>query len=257
VTLKKMKIQSLLFCGLIFLIDSCQTNHSENKTTIEKKEINPSTQKFSVVDSLEKYYSADSVLLIDDSLGSTLFIRKANNCNYAGWVIPDSILVFFQHQSNEKWRATDTLKYKLDFSFSKHIDLNGDGFKDVRVSCFSGMAANTENRVFLFDPKTSSFKHNEYYDLPNVEYDSTNNFIKSWWFAGADHCQEKLKYSITGDSLTFDLGVSYCPDEKTQGATITFFKRIGANDITTKEISGKSDTLWSLFEQSFWDTSNE
>jgi hypothetical protein len=127
------------------------------------------------------------------------------------------------------------------------------------VSCISGAAGNTENRVFLFDPKARSFKHNKYYDLPNVEYDSKNNFIKSWWFAGVVHCQEKWKYKITGDSLTFDLGVSYCPDEKTQGetGTIAFFKKIGDKEITTKKMSGKSDKLWSIFEESFWNTSND
>jgi hypothetical protein len=254
-----MNIKSLIFYGLTLFIFSCQTDHSDNKKNIGNKKIKPSNQKISVVDSLEKYYYADSVLIIDDSLHSTLFIRKANHCNYAVLVIPDSILIFFQHQTNENWKSTDTLIYKLDFSFSDYIDLNGDGFKDIRVSCISGAAGNTENKVFLFEPKTNSFKHNKYYDLPNIEYDSKNNFIKSWWFAGIDHCQEKCKYKITEDSLTFDLGISYCPNEQNKGktGTIEFFKQIGNKKITTKKISGKSDKLWIIFEQSFWDTSNK
>ena len=254
-----MKIKLYLVLGLTLFSFACQIKQTNFETTSEKNVVDSFSQTFSIVDSLEKYYSADSVLLIDDAVGATLFIGKASSSNYAVFVIPDSILVFFQHRTDEQWRNTDILIYKLDFSFSDYIDLNGDGFKDIRVSSISGAAGNLENRVFLFENKTNSFRHNEYYDLPNIEYDSKNNFIKSWWFSGVVHCQEKWKYKITGDSLTFDLGASYCPDEETQGetATIDFFKKAGDQKIITKRLSGKSDNLWGIFEQAFWDTSIE
>lgn len=255
---KIMKKLIMLFELTLFVI-SCQINQAKVKTTIEKREMKITSLSFSVVDSLYKYSNADSVLLVDDSLHATLFIGKVNDRNFAVWVIPDSILVFFQHRSNSQWAATDTLKYKLDFSFAECIDLNGDNIKDVRVSCLSGSAGNTENRVFLFDNNTKSFYHNKYYDLPNVEYDAKNKFIKSWWFAGVVHCQEKWKYKITGDSLTFDLGVSYCPDEKTQGetGTIEFYKKVGDKEVITNKLTGISDTIWNIFEQSLWNTSDE
>jgi hypothetical protein len=237
----------------------CRHFESRIKTNSTETQITATSQVFSLTDSLEKYYSADSVLLIDDKLGATLFIGKANSCQYGVWIIPDSILIFFQHRINESWSTTDTLRYKLIFSFAQQIDLNGDRLKDIRVSCISGVAANTENSVFLFDRGTNSFKHNAYYDLPNVEYDAENHFVKSWWFSGYTNCQEKGKYIITGDSLTFDLGVSYCPDEKTHGktGTLKFFKKNGQKEITIKKVNGKSNKIWSLFTQSLWDTDNK
>jgi len=129
----------------------------------------------------------------------------------------------------------------------------------VRVSTVSGSAGNTENVVFLFDSKQAKFRHNRYYDLPNVELDRKHQFIKSWWYAGVVHCQDKRKYRITGDSLTFNTGVSYCPNEQRQGetGTLEFYKLTDGKKTTIRKTTGDADKLMSTFVKALWDASDE
>lgn len=129
----------------------------------------------------------------------------------------------------------------------------------MRISTASGAAGNTENIVFLFDSKQAKFRHNCYYDLPNVELNRQHQFIKSWWYAGVVHCQDKRKYRITGDSLTFDTGVSYCPNEKRQGetGTLEFYKLTGGRRSTSRKTTGDADKLMGIFIKALWDASDE
>lgn len=40
------------------------------------------------------------------------------------------------------------MDYKLGFSYAEALDLNGDNYNDIRISCISGSGGNTENTVF-------------------------------------------------------------------------------------------------------------
>jgi hypothetical protein len=248
---------SYLLLVLLAVAGSCQTTFKSPQATLSKQPVR-SRQGVTIADSLAKYQAADSLLLVNDSTHTVLHIGKAGTAKYAIWLV-DSTLIFYQQQSGRQWLACDTLSYTLDFSFAQSTDLNADGVADVRISTISGSAGNTENVVFLFDSKQGRFRHNRYYDLPNVELDKQHKFIKSWWYAGVVHCQEKWRYRITGDSLTFEAGVSYCPNQKDLGNTgkLEFYKLVKKRKVTTKKYAGDAEKLMDTFIQALWDASND
>jgi len=111
-------------------------------------------------------------------------------------------------KNNNTWVVTDTCQNSL---FNVVLtDLNGDGKKDLKiVASITAAGANSENVVFIFNPRTAQFVHNSYYDLPNIKYDKSKKEIRSAWWASANRPQEKMTYRLTGDSLRLDKGVKY------------------------------------------------
>ena len=109
---------------LILILSACNPSPKSSSTTSNTKVEN---RAFDLTDSLNKYSNADSVLIIGNGVPEILFISKANKMNYAIWINPDSVLVFYQKNANEKWKVMDTLDYKTDFSFVNRVDINGDG----------------------------------------------------------------------------------------------------------------------------------
>lgn len=216
---------------------------------------------FYLADSLEKYTNIDNKLIVfdTDSSYATLFIGKAEKHSYAVWMDNDTIFTFFQKTNGNNWAATDTIYLGGPFSFAKGEDLNGDNRLDVKVSCLNGMAGNTENRVFMFDTSTKTFKLNDFYSLPNIKYNKEGKFIQSSWFSGAVHCQDKKKYDVTGNSLTFNMGVTFCPNEDDEGktGTLELYKLVNGKRVTVKSESGESGKLWSEFDRTFWNSEND
>jgi hypothetical protein len=248
--------KSSFLLWLVWLAAGCQTQRTDTEIITNNSPAKTISPPFSVMDSLDKYADTDSILLGDERLGLFLFIGKINECNFSVLAKPNNEIVFFQRRASTQWIATDTVQDSPCCSFVRCLDLNGDGSKDVAIACIS--AANTTNKVFLFDNASKSFAHNKHYDLVNVDYDEKQRFVRSSWFAGIVHCQEKQKYKIVGDSLAFDLGISYCPNLETGNkiATVKFYKKIGNSKVTTKETSGEANKLWRLFQKSLWDTEN-
>ena len=101
---------------------------------------------------------------------------------------------------------------------------------------------NSENLIFIFNP--------------NIQFDKFKGIIHSAWWASAAHGQNQETYKITGDSLTFDQGISYCLKKEVHDniATIDFYTIKGDSSIVNKRITGNSKRLWKLFEKAFWDT---
>ncbi len=250
-----MNSTTRLLLSLLVFTCSCQPSPKAKPAASPKARV-PGSHGFAVADSLRKYQSADSLLLVSDDTRALLHIGKAGAARYAICLV-DSTLVFYQQQPNQSWYACDTLTYTADFSFARSMDLNADGIKDVRISTISGSAGNTENVVFLFDSRQARFRHNDYYDLPNVELDRQHQFIKSWWYSGVVHCQDKWKYQITRDSLTLDSETTYCPDEHipVRRATLTVATYKNGRKVNTEEHAGKPDKLWRTFTHSLWDSS--
>jgi hypothetical protein len=248
--------KAILLLWLAWHVAGCQTNQAKLELLVNEPPAKNISQQFAVMDSLEKYGDADSLFTGDIRSGNALFVGEANDRKFAVWVMPDDMLVLFQCPPGAQWEATDTVMDNECYSFVRCLDLNGDGQKDIAVSCISGSAANTLNKVFLFDNSSGMFMRNEHYDLVNVDYDVAQKFVISSSLAGIVHCQEKQRYKITGDSLTLDLGISCCPNNQTNGniLTIRFYKRVGSNEVTTKKITGKATELWPLFEKSLWNT---
>lgn len=111
---------------------------------------------------------------------------------------------------------------------------------------------NSENLVFKFNPETRLFNHNKYYDLANIQFNKATRIIRSAWYASAAHAQNKETYKITGDSLTFDQGISYLLNAKTNGkiATMEFYSIKGDSTIVNRRIIESSKRLWKKFENS-------
>ena len=249
-------MKSLVGCFVFLILISCSPDRTRKEKILKNEQPLKSTVPFSVIDSLNKYSAADSVLIVDDSTEAVLFIGKANEISFGVLACPDSLLKFYQNVSN-KWEAIDSFEYNLAVSFIDRKDLNGDKKSDVKISTLSGSAGNTENVVFLFDSKSKKFKRNKYYEMSNVEYDSISHFVRSSWFAGAVHCQTKYKYKITGDSLKLVLAASYCPDEKSMRETgvLEITKPQGNKEVVLRTVKGKSEKVWNEFEHTFWDSS--
>lgn len=194
-----------------------------------------------------------------DDKYSTLFIGKAEKHSYAIWMEMDSLMVFYQKPDGKKWKLTDSFYYGMPFSYAENADLNGDGFDDVKVSSFNGAAGNTENRIFIYNTVSQTFKLNEFYSLPNVKYNRKGKFIQSSWFSGVVHCQEKYKYNIVGDSLAFDMGVTFCPNDEDEGktGTLEFYKMVNNKRVTIKKETGLSNNLWGKFDHTFWNSEHD
>ena len=89
--------------------------------------------------------------------------------------------------------------------------------------------------------------------------DERRKFIKSWWYAGVVQGQDKWKYEITGDSLTFREGVSYCPSQRNAGKTgkLKFYTWVNKRRVTTKTYRGDAGKLLAAFSKALWDASGE
>jgi hypothetical protein len=252
------KSWSIFFLTPLFLL-SCQqgeTSHTPAKTIEQTENAENGIPLFSVMDSMNKYANVDSIMLEGSRLYTNLFIGRANDRQLAvQWIEKKNCIVFFQKQ-NEAWLATDTVDFYFEFCHIKFEDLNGDEINDAVVYSPAGSAGNLENVVFLFNPSTGSFQHNSDYDLPNVQYDRENKWIRSWWYGGATHCQTKEKYNMKGEHVVFDSGITYCPNDSTLGETgiIEYYKMNGEKKVITKTIPGKYDQLYKIFDSAFWNS---
>lgn len=233
---------------------SCNTKTSEqNKLSAveQKKDAGAILTKFSVIDSLNRYIGTDSLY---ESGKHSFFVGRVNNTDIGIVQISDTSSIVY-HRQDRIWNVTDTFNYPI--SYVSITDLNGDGYKDLLVTYLvTAAGANSQNVVLLFYPSSRQFEHNKYYDLPNIIYNKQKKKVFAAWWASAVHGQEKWSYRITGDSLTFENGVSYSPDEKSQGdiGTVVYYKMQGDQRIAIKKITGKASKTWDIFAKALWDT---
>lgn len=250
----------------LFLIVSC----GNKKETSPKPEIKTDTiekpkdsiiveSTFSIMDNLNKYSNADSIRIESTNPRGSLCIGKANECSFAAWLPETSDTMVFYEKVNGEWQSTDSVNSLWSFFDFDCMDLNGDHYKDIRIRSYSNSGGNFDNLVFLFNAKSKTFKHNPDYDLPNITYDSTGKFIKSFWFNGVLHCQDKKKYRISGNHLIMEGGVTYCPNREDEGetATIEYYYMKGDKEIVTKKLEGTSEKMWKRFETALWDSKKE
>lgn len=246
-----MKIKLTTFCILaVLIIYSC----SKEQPNITSK----NSSQFSINDSLQKYKDSDSISIIQGDGLFTLNVGKANEHSYAFYVEGDSTTIFYQRKISEQWKPTDTLHYANFRSFAETTDLNNDGYPDAILASAEDEAHITENIVFIYNVKRGRFEHNAFYDLTNIAYNRKGNFIQSSSLDGAGSCQQKEKYLITRDSLTLEAGISICPDNNNLEMGILEYYKIKNNKrITTSKVTGKMETLWKTFDNTFWNSQND
>jgi hypothetical protein len=241
----------LIVCGVLLTLISCQQQGDDNKQTIQ---VSKTSKVFSLADSLTKYQNADSLFEIGTQ---RYYVGTANETAFALVAISDSTTALYQKEGND-WFNTDTLSFLA--SAVTIIDLNGDNLKDVVMTYgVTGIGGNAENVSLLYYPATHKFKHNEYFDLPNISYDRKSSLIRSAWFSGVVHGQDKMTYTPVGDSVLFKEGVTYEPIEATKGATaiVEFYKMQGNNRLVIKKLKGNSEKMFNVFSKALWDTSND
>ncbi len=246
--MKRVVLQWIALLG----IASCQQQEpAKQQLAINTRK---SVQGFSLTDSLNKYQNADSLF---DKEPHRYYVGTANKRPFALVSISDTTTAFYQKKGAD-WHITDTLQFpplsiKLD-------DLNGDGFNDIVMTYnITGIGGNAENVSLLYYSATREFKHNEYFDLPNISYDPKSKLVRAPWWSGSVHPQDKMTYSLVGDSVALKEGVVYTPTESTQGATATveFYSMQGTHRIVSKKVKGNADRLYKIFEKALWDSEDE
>ena len=236
---------------LIFFSNLFQSNQKQHKPESSSSK---NKSKFSNLDSLNKYIGKNKMY---EYKNHRFYVGKANNTDFGLVEYNDTSFIVYQKQ-NKKWIITDTLNYYL-FYISSAKDLNGDSFKDIVITYnATGMGGNGENVCLLYNPKTKLFYHNKYYDLPNIGYNPKNHLVTSPWWSGVRHCQEKKAYKITGDSLTFYMGVYICGEEAYEGKPGLYYYKIeNGKQVIIKKRKGNYNILWTKFEKALWNSKNE
>jgi hypothetical protein len=236
------------------------------------------------VDTLEKYSNIDSITIpfkirrtgitIDtssnrkvdkdgnpsyinfcDTINAILYIGKANNVHF-GLTLKDSKIAFYQ-KINGEWIISDTTDFFEPISI-KYMDLNGDGFDDIRISSiYDRENGDVLTCVFLFNNLTNNFKLTESFGQDNVEYDKENKFVKSWLGCKKGQGGVKWKSIIIGDKLKVDSTITFAVDTDKRIGTLNLYKGSnGAGHNPVKTEIGNPDSLWIKFNKTFWD-SNE
>ena len=243
---------SILSILLILLYLAC---HSEKaKSNLETKTLNKASSIFSITDTLSKYLNADCFL---NFANRRVYAGKIENIQIGFDNINDSVTFFYQLENNQ-WLKVDSFRYGVQFVTSE--DLNGDKFHDIIATYnFTGSGGNSENVCFLFYPDQHRFRHNRYFDLPNIHYDSNTNLIQSPWWGGAISSQTKRTYSLIDDSLKFQDEIIYnpCDAYETGIVQLEYYKYKNGKRILTKMISGQGEILYDIFTKTLWNSKDD
>lgn len=244
--------RALIACGAVSIFISCQHQEPDSKESAIEL-MSKAARVFSLADSLSKYQKADSLF---ERGTHRYYVGTANETAFALVGVSDSTTALYQ-KNGEDWISTDTVDFLVsNVSIS---DLNGDDFKDVIMTYgVTGIGGNAENISLLYYPESHKFRHNKNFDLPNISYDRQSKLIRSAWFSGVVHPQDKMTYMSVGDSVLFKEGVTYEPIEATQGAaaTVEFYKMRGDNRVVIRKLKGDSEKMFGVFSKALWDTSD-
>lgn len=224
----------------------------------------------SLQDTLDKYAKLDTTLFDISSGGFSLVTDKLhgvrflliNNENYddtaaygfwiyqmknGQWDLVHSIAKYYpgEHGDSIEDRYAISLFRTPDFP-----DLNGDTFKDIRLSFTEGVR-NTGHIVFLFDPVKKAFRYNPYYSgLLNLSYSPEKKRVLSFW-RGSESA-EKYMYIYRGDTLAMDKMVSIAYSREDTVATITYYTEKNGSLITLNDRRGIFEDIWQEFDRALW-----
>lgn len=87
---------------------------------------------------------------------------------------------------------------EIDFflaEFIQLIDLNGDGYLDLRILFNTGATGNNWYATYIYDPRTKRFKyHDELSLLSGIAFDPASGIIKTYWRGGwCAECSEDFR----------------------------------------------------------------
>jgi translation initiation factor 1 (eIF-1/SUI1) len=258
----------LIIFGLTIFLCCCRTEQSDKLAKSEETDslklnnhTKPSqfeeavpTKQISISDITNKYSDSDSLFDLDTY---KIYAGLINNVQIRLYQNTDSTTIIYQKVKNI-WYRTDNINYPI--TNVKQTDLNGDNRLDLVVTYFiTGSGGNSETFSLLFQPLKNLFIHNKYFDLSNIQYDKKSKLIVSSWWSGGSRPQEKMTYKITGDSLTFNEGITFEPDQKTNGknSKIEIYKMNRNKRKIVKIINGETDNIFEIFTKHLWDTSAE
>lgn len=91
----------------------------------------------------------------------------------------------------------------MEFKFADFIqflDLNSDGYLDLRLLFNTGATGNNWYATYIFDPKVGKYKyHQDLSILSGVKYDNKSKVIKTYWRGGwCEECCEYFKLDKDG-----------------------------------------------------------
>ena len=147
--------------------------------------------------------SCDTVVAIEDSIfnesGGKLLIAQANGIWVTVFVLNDTESYVFQ-KVNRNWALIDSFKSEsLDLSGMTIVDLNGDGFEDVRIA-YPVMRGNNICLSLIYNPGKRQFHHNEEFDLINIGFDSSKRYVRSCALGGLFDNSKRI-YKVKGNNL--------------------------------------------------------
>ena len=216
----------------------------ENNFSNKKKIIYTDTLPFSADDTFNKYAGDDTLY---GYRMQAFFVGRMNNVNY-GIVYKKDLTLIYQKENNH-WMVTDSIP-KNCMGRVEYADLNGDNYNDlIIITGISAAGGNRENYILLFNPQKNKFKHNEYYDLLNIQYDKNKNMVETFW-NGTIHGGSKSIYKITGDSLTFIETVYFHhPEIKAdEDYTIDFYEGVNGKGILKNSITGNWEKIYEMYK---------
>jgi hypothetical protein len=220
------------FVILLFLIIfySCKHKRQEN---IQLQHINDTvlaSQKFSVIDSLNKYKNLDSCEFFyeNEILKTGYFLN--NNIKYGLVCINEYKLFLFEYQQN-RWNLIKELDYEMPYRGFTVDDINGDKINDL---LFPYLYVYGNRNFLVFCQNNNKLEYNaDFGGIMNPEYDTKTGYINSCY--GTNHSNiEKSTYKFIGKRLL--------PNEKVvlEGAGI---EDVEKNDFVIKFFIAESDSF--------------
>ena len=238
-------------CFFTCFIFSCKYKENKKQITPPVAKFKTDSISFSSIDSLNYYGSKyDSIRVEIDYPKAVLYIHTVNGIRTGVIGFNDSITTVYK-KSALNWQETSSIDSSNEIWGINEIDLNNDGFKDLRL-LFPVMRGNIVCEVFLFDNLSQSFKHNSYYDLINIGFDAKTGLIRSCALGGLFDNSKSL-YRITGDSLTFYKRVEEEIDGYNKyGSVMRFYENKNGSEKLIKTIKGSWNNIPARFDTALW-----
>lgn len=241
-------IRQLNILILSLLLSSCFSGQErlilkENQDNRVPLDVSP--RPFSMLDTIERYSRFDTLL---DYGSNRVFAGDINGIQFGIIGVSDTTTYLCQISSTAI--SIDTLN--TSFLDTQLLDVNFDRNLDLVIRTFiTGSGGNSEVEVFLFDVTNEKFVYNSTFSLPNIKVDGKTRMLFSAWWSAGGRPHTKKAFKVLGDSLNFLGSVVYFPEED----KVIFFEKVNGLLVETRIIQG--DKSWKIFNESFWDTSEE
>ena len=151
------------------------------------------------LDTLQRYEKFDKVFFKNENIA--VFKDKISEFEIAV-VVSEKQLCIFEKKDDGPWHLDKralTTDYAEVPDKIELLDLNGDNYEDLKMTHYEGAYGFSYPKVYLFQAKDSTFKHNPNFDLSEISYDAQTNLVHT--HAYVPHIKEKNTYKIVADSL--------------------------------------------------------